>query len=160
MYSLVCVGGKRWKNTEIYSLVKQKNLESKIKFLGFIEEDELTVIYKQAEIFLYPSLYEGFGLPVLEAMACQIPVITSNVSSLPEVAGNAAIMVDPYSEKQIYEAILHLIEDENERKQLINMGLENIKKFSWENAAKQTLSIYQQIYKKYRNGESINEMDS
>jgi glycosyltransferase involved in cell wall biosynthesis len=69
-------------------------------------------------------------------------------------------MVNPYSEKQIYEAILHLVEDENKRKQLINMGLENIKKFSWENTAKQTLNIYQKIYKKYRNRENINEMDS
>lgn len=159
-YSLVCVGGKGWKNTEIYSQVKKKNLENKIKFLGFIEECELAPIYNQAGIFLYPSLYEGFGLPVLEAMACQTSVITSNVSSLPEVAGNAAIMVNPYSEKQIYEAIIHLVEDENKREQLIDMGLKNIKKFSWENTAKQTLNIYQQIYKKYRNRENINEMDS
>lgn len=159
-YSLVCVGGRGWKNIEIYSLVKQKNLEGKIKFLRSIEECELAPIYNQAEIFLYPSLYEGFGLPVLEAMACAVPVITSNVSSLPEVASDAAILVNPYSEKQIYEAILHLADDENKRKQLINMGLENIKKFSWENTAKQTLNIYQQIYKKYRNRENINEMDS
>ncbi|MBA7619372.1 D-inositol-3-phosphate glycosyltransferase [subsurface metagenome] len=159
-YSLVCVGGRGWKNIEIYSLVKQKNLEGKIKFLRSIEECELAPIYNQAEIFLYPSLYEGFGLPVLEAMACKVPVITSNVSSLPEVAGNAALMVNPYNEKQIYEAVLHLVDDENKRKQLINMGLENIKKFNWENTAKQTLNIYQQIYKKYRNGENINEMDS
>ena len=159
-YSLVCVGGRGWKNIEIYSLVKQKNLEGKIKFLGFIEESELAPIYNQAGIFLYPSLYEGFGLPVLEAMACQTSVITSNVSSLPEVAGNAAIMVNPYSEKQIYEAIIHLVEDENKREQLIDMGLKNIKKFSWENTAKQALNIYQQIYKKYRNRENINEMDS
>lgn len=69
-------------------------------------------------------------------------------------------MVNPYSGKQIYEAILHLVEDENKRKQLINMGLENIKKFSWENTAKQTLNMYKQIYEKYRNGENINEMDS
>ncbi len=148
-YSLVCVGGRGWKNTEIYSQVKKKNLENKIKFLGFIEESELAAVYNQAEIFLYPSLYEGFGLPVLEAMACAVPVITSNVSSLPEVASDAAILVNPYSEKQIYEAIIHLADNENKRKQLINMGLENIKKFSWENTAKQTLNIYQQIYKKY-----------
>ena len=159
-YSLVCVGGRGWKNIEIYSLVKQKNLEDKIKFLRSIEECELAPIYNQAEIFLYPSLYEGFGLPVLEAMACAVPVITSNVSSLPEVASDAAILVNPYSEKQIYEAIIHLADDENKRKQLINMGLENIKKFSWENTAKQTLNIYQQIYKKYKNRENINEMDS
>ena len=159
-YSLVCVGGKGWKNIEIYSLVKQKNLEGKIKFLRSIEEYELAPIYNQAEIFLYPSLYEGFGLPVLEAMACAVPVITSNVSSLPEVASGAAILVNPYSEKQIYKAILHLVENKNKREQLIDMGLKNIKKFSWENTAKQTLNIYQQIYKKYSNRENINKMDS
>ncbi len=155
-YSLICVGGRGWKNTEIYSQVKKGGLKNKIKFLGFVQESELAVIYKQAEIFLYPSLYEGFGLPVLEAMACQTPVITSNISSLPEIAGNAAIMVNPCSEKQIYEVIIYLVGDENKRKQLINMGLENIKKFSWENTAKQTLSIYQQIYKKYWNKGNIN----
>ena len=159
-YSLVCVGGRGWKNIEIYSLVKQKNLEGKIKFLRSIEEYELAPIYNQAEIFLYPSLYEGFGLPVLEAMACAVPVITSNVSSLPEVASDAAILVNPYSEKQIYEAILHLVENKNKREQLIDMGLKNIKKFSWENTAKQTLNLYQQIYKKYSNRENINKMDS
>ena len=154
-YSLVCVGGIGWKNTEIYSLVKQKNLEGKIKFLRSIDESELAPIYNQAEIFLYPSLYEGFGLPVLEAMACAVPVITSNVSSLPEVASDAAILVNPYSEKQIYEAILYLVDNENKREQLIDMGLKNIKKFSWENTAKQTLNIYQQIYEKYRNREDL-----
>src|SRR4030066_60453 len=159
-YSLVCVGGRGWKNIEIYSLVKQKNLEGKIKFLRSIEECELAPIYNQAEIFLYPSLYEGFGLPVLEAMACAVPVITSNVSSLPEVASGAAILVNPYSEKQIYKAILHLVENKNKREQLIDMGLKNIKKFSWENTAKQTLNLYQQIYKKYSNRENINKMDS
>ncbi|MBE3092203.1 MAG: glycosyltransferase family 4 protein [Actinobacteria bacterium] len=145
-YSLVCVGGRGWKNIEIYSLVKQKNLEGKIKFLGFIEESELAPIYNQAEIFLYPSLYEGFGLPVLEAMACAVPVITSNVSSLPEVASDAAILVNPYSEKDIYTAVCSLLENGSLRKKLISKGLDRVREFSWEKTARETLKVYHGVY--------------
>lgn len=145
-YSLVCVGGRGWKNIEIYSLVKQKNLEGKIKFLGFIEESELAPIYNQAEIFLYPSLYEGFGLPVLEAMACAVPVITSNVSSLPEVASDAAILVNPYSEKDIYTAVCSLLENGSLRKKLISKGLDRVREFSWGKTAMVTLKVYHEVY--------------
>ena len=145
-YSLVCVGGRGWKNIEIYSLVKQKNLEGKIKFLRSIEECELAPIYNQAEIFLYPSLYEGFGLPVLEAMACAVPVITSNVSSLPEVASDAAILVNPYSEKDIYTAVCSLLENGSLRKKLISKGLDRVREFSWEKTARETLKVYHEVY--------------
>lgn len=145
-YSLVCVGGRGWKNIEIYSLVKQKNLEGKIKFLRSIEECELAPIYNQAEIFLYPSLYEGFGLPVLEAMACAVPVITSNVSSLPEVASDAAILVNPYSEKDIYTAVCSLLENGSLRKSLISKGLDRVREFSWGKTARGTLKVYHEVY--------------
>lgn len=145
-YSLVCVGGRGWKNIEIYSLVKQKNLEGKIKFLGFIEESELAPIYNQAEIFLYPSLYEGFGLPVLEAMACAVPVVTSNVSSLPEVASDAAMLINPYSEKDIYTAVCSLLENGALRKKLISKGLDRVREFSWKKTARGTLKVYHEVY--------------
>ncbi len=145
-YSLVCVGGRGWKNIEIYSLVKQKNLEGKIKFLGFIEESELAPIYNQAEIFLYPSLYEGFGLPVLEAMACAVPVVTSNVSSLPEVASDAAILINPYSEKDIYTTVCSLLENGSLREELISKGLDRVREFSWEKTARETLKVYHEVY--------------
>ncbi|MGM0367981.1 MAG: glycosyltransferase family 4 protein [Actinomycetota bacterium] len=142
---LICVGGKGWKNTAIYKKVKEKNMEEKVRFLGFIEEGDLIPIYKGAKLFLYPSLYEGFGLPVLEAMAARVPVITSNVSSLPEVAGDAAVMVNPYEEKEIYDAIAGLLENENRIKDLIARGTDNIKRFSWEKTARQTLKVYETI---------------
>lgn len=145
-YSLVCVGGRGWKNIEIYSLVKQKNLEGKIKFLRSIEKCELAPIYNQAEIFLYPSLYEGFGLPILEAMACAVPVITSNVSSLPEVASDAAILVNPYSEKDIYTAVCSLLENGSLREELISKGLDRVREFSWEKTARETLKVYHEVY--------------
>ncbi|MCJ7691572.1 MAG: glycosyltransferase family 4 protein [Clostridiaceae bacterium] len=144
---LVCVGGKGWKNTEIYEKVKKKNLESVVRFLGYLEEDELPHIYNGAKLFLYPSLYEGFGLPVLEAMARKVPVVTSNVSSLPEVAGDAAIMINPYSEKELFDSMLALLENDEKRGELISRGIKNAKRFNWGKTAKNTLQVYKEVYK-------------
>ncbi|MCL5770726.1 MAG: glycosyltransferase family 4 protein, partial [Actinobacteria bacterium] len=144
---LVCAGGAGWKNEAIYSLVKEKGLEEKVKFLGFVEETDLPVIYNGAKFFMYPSIYEGFGLPVLEAMASGVPVLTSNVSSLPEVAGDAAIMVDPYNEKEIYRASINLLENEKLRKELQAKGVERSNLFTWENTAFQTLEVYKEVLK-------------
>ena len=142
---LVCAGGAGWKNETIYSLVREKGLEEKVKFLGFVEETDLPVIYNRAKFFMYPSVYEGFGLPVLEAMASRVPVLTSNVSSLPEVAGDAAIMVDPYNEKEIYRASINLLENEKLRKELQAKGVERSNLFTWENTAFQTLEVYKEV---------------
>jgi glycosyltransferase involved in cell wall biosynthesis len=142
---LVCAGGAGWKNETIYSLVREKGLEEKVKFLGFVEETDLPVIYNRAKFFMYPSVYEGFGLPVLEAMASRVPVLTSNVSSLPEVAGDAAIMVDPYNEKEIYRASVNLLENEKLRKELQAKGVERSNLFTWENTAFQTLEVYKEV---------------
>lgn len=144
---LVCVGGKGWKNTKIYEKVKKKNLEDAVHFLGYLEEDELPYIYNGAKLFLYPSLYEGFGLPVLEAMASKVPVITSNVSSLPEVAGDAAIMINPYSEKELFDSMLALLENDEKGGELISKGIKNAKRFNWEKTAKNTLQVYKEVYK-------------
>ena len=144
---LVCAGGAGWKNETIYSLVREKGLEEKVKFLGFVEETDLPVIYNRAKFFMYPSVYEGFGLPVLEAMASRVPVLTSNVSSLPEVAGDAAIMVDPYNEKEIYRASINLLENEKLRKELQAKGVERSNLFTWENTAFQTLEVYKEVLK-------------
>ncbi|MCK4263643.1 MAG: glycosyltransferase family 4 protein, partial [Candidatus Aminicenantes bacterium] len=102
-------------------------------------------LYSGAEIFLYPSLYEGFGLPVLEAMSCGSPVITSNLSSLPEVAGDAAILVDPMNVEEIVQAMEKLLRDRELRKELKRKSLERAKFFSWEMAAKETLHLYEDI---------------
>lgn len=143
---LVCVGGKGWKNTDIYRLVKELGLEESIIFLGYLSQKELPLVYRGAKIFLYPSLYEGFGLPVLEAMASGVPVVTSNLSSLPEVASNAAALVDPYSEKRLFEAVDGLLENISRQKELVGEGLINARKFSWEETARKTLAIYEKVF--------------
>jgi glycosyltransferase involved in cell wall biosynthesis len=102
----------------------------------------LVALYNLADVFVYPSLYEGFGLPVVEAMACGTPVITSNVSSLPEVAGDAAVFIDPRSEMEISTALEHLIDDPDLRTRLRTAGLSRAKKFSWRSTAEQTIEGY------------------
>ncbi len=115
--------------------------ERDIRITGHISGEELVSLYTGAEAFLYPSLYEGFGLPILEAMACATPVVTSNISSMPEVAGDAAILVDPYSHESIAEGIKKAM---RRRKSLEKKGKENLKRFSWEITAKKTLDVYKQ----------------
>jgi len=145
---LVCAGGAGWKNEGIHRLVKEKGLEGKVKFLGYVEEADLPSIYNGAKFFMYPSLYEGFGLPVLEAMSSRVPVLTSDVSSLPEVAGDAAIMVDPLSKKEIYNASIRLLENEALRKELQLKGVERANLFTWENTAFKTLEVYREVLNK------------
>lgn len=107
--------------------------------------EEMPLLYGAAKVLLYPSFYGGFGLPILEAMACGTPVITSNVSSMPEVGGNAALYVDPNSTEDIQETLKDLMEDEDLRKQLIKKGFEQSKKFSWEKCAKETIEVYRKV---------------
>lgn len=110
-----------------------------------VTDDELPLLYNAATILLYPSLYEGFGLPILEAMACGTPVITSNVSSMPEVGGNACFYVDPQNVKDIKEKVTHLFNDQNLRWNLRKKGFEQAKKFSWEKAALETAEVYRKL---------------
>ncbi len=142
---LVIVGKKGWMVDDLFEKIKLKNLEGRIIFTGFVEDDELEIFYKNAKVFLYPSLYEGFGIPVLEAMTARCPVITSNISSLPEVAGDAAILIDPENSDELVEAINKLISKTECREKLIKKGFENTKKFSWEMTAKLTLDVFEEI---------------
>ena len=143
---LVCAGGAGWKNEKIYELVKKNKVEEKVKFLGFVDEKDLPSVYSGARLFLYPSLYEGFGLPVLEAMSSKVPVITSNISSLPEVAGDAAVMINPYNEKDIYNAVINVLNNENLRKQLVEEGTQRANLFTWESTAQKTLEVYCKVF--------------
>ncbi len=111
-----------------------------------ITEGDLPALYQGAEIFVYPSFYEGFGLPVLEAMASGTPVITSNTSSLPEVAGDGAILVNPSNIFELYEAMEALTSNMDLRNKLRNKGYKQSKKFSWEITAAQTLEVYQRVF--------------
>lgn len=123
-----------------------KNLSStNVIFTGYVSHEDKQALYSGATCFVFPSLYEGFGLPILEAMKCGCPVVTSNISSMPEVAGKAGILVDPLNVKNIAEGINQAIKD---KKELINKGFEQVKKFSWEKTARETLKIYQESLEK------------
>jgi len=144
---LVVVGKKGWMVDELFEMIKLKGIEDRIIFTGFIDDDELEIFYKNAKVFLYPSLYEGFGIPVLEAMSAGCPVITSNISSLPEVAGDAAILINPQKQSELTDSINRLLENSKLRTELITKGFENVKKFSWEKTAEQTLKVFENISK-------------
>ncbi|QEC53364.1 glycosyltransferase involved in cell wall biosynthesis [Anseongella ginsenosidimutans] len=129
-YSLAIAGGS---NDNFRSF--QINRSDSIKLLGYVEEEDLPALYSGASGFLFPSLFEGFGLPVLEAMACGTPVLTSNTTALDEIAGDAAIKVSPGSVDSIYEGLLQLLESQTQRDILVNKGFQRIKLFDWNNAA-------------------------
>jgi glycosyltransferase involved in cell wall biosynthesis len=132
-----------------YKVVQQKisvmSLQDDITILGNVPDQDLPVLYSGAEALLIPSLYEGFGLPAIEAMACGTPVIASNICSLPEVCGNAALLVDPYSTDSVAEGIHTIISDKRLRNELSGCGLNRAVQFSWEKTARETLKIYKQI---------------
>lgn len=113
--------------------------------LPWLGIEELELLYCSAEVLLYPSLYEGFGLPILDSFACGVPVITSNVSSMPEIGGGAVLYADPQNTEDIKEKLNLLLSDNNLREGLIKKGLERVKQFSWEKAAKETLAVYQKL---------------
>jgi glycosyltransferase involved in cell wall biosynthesis len=144
-HRLVIVGPKKWHYTLIENVFNEIDVGDSIIFTGYVAQEDLPVIYSAADLFIYPALYEGFGLPVLEAMACGTPVITSNVSSLPEVAGDAALLVDPYDVDAIETALHEMIEDETLRVQMKERGLQRAKRYVWRQTAEQTLLVYQTI---------------
>jgi glycosyltransferase involved in cell wall biosynthesis len=143
---LVIVGGKGWKNIKFLKRLKTHPLKSFIHLTGYITSAYLSKIYSQALCLLFPSLYEGFGFPILEAMVCGTPVITSNISSMPEVAGDAAILVDPYDVEALAEAMHGVLTDKGLRESLVKKGLERVKQFSWEKCAEETIKVYESAY--------------
>jgi glycosyltransferase involved in cell wall biosynthesis len=142
---LVIVGKKGWLYEEILSAPAKYNVEEKVKFLDFVTDEELPDLYKNALCFVLPSLYEGFGLPVLEAMKNGCPVITSNVSSLPEAGGDAAEYFDPENVDEIAKKIEKVIADKKLREEMIKKGYQQVKKFSWEKTAKDTLKVLEEV---------------
>lgn len=141
---LVIVGKKGWMWEEILAAPKKFNVANRVKFLDFVPDEDLAMLYKNAKCFALVSLYEGFGIPVLEAMAFGCPVITSNISSLPEVVGNAGILVNPNDVNDIVRGIKEALEN---RKGLIVKGFKQAKKFSWEKCARETLAVLEEIGK-------------
>lgn len=137
-FNLVVGGRAGWKNQNVFNLVNKLKLNKKIIFTGFIEDKDLSILYSNAECSCYVSLYEGFGLPPLEAQACGCPVITSNISSIPEVVKNSAILVNPYKIEDIKKGIKNCLQNQ---KTIIKKGLLNSKKFTWKNTSKEFQKI-------------------
>ncbi|MCM8785119.1 MAG: glycosyltransferase family 4 protein [Candidatus Omnitrophica bacterium] len=146
-YKLVLCGKIGWKSDFFYRKIREvpEKIKKDIILTGYVPLSDLPYLYNRCEVFVYPSLYEGFGLPVLEAMRCGVPVITSNVSSLPEVVGDAGILINPENKEEIVEAILSVLNSEDLKKTLSRKGLERAKLFSWEKTAKETIGIYKKI---------------
>ncbi len=142
---LVIVGKRGWLYEDILKAPEKYKVENKVKFLDFVEDEDLPGLYKNALCFVLPSLYEGFGLPVLEAMRQGCPVLISNVSSLPEVGGEAAMYFDPENVDNITKALEKVIASEKLRQEMIKKGYEQVKKFSWEKTAKKTLEVLQEL---------------
>lgn len=143
-YNLYFTAGDSWKDNAISEYIHEQRLEQRVVKLGYLSEEELILMYNLASIYLYPSLYEGFGLPILEAQACGCPVITSNVSSCPEIAGDAACLVDPHRIDMIAEAILRIMTDKGYREDLIQKGFVNCKQYSWAKMAQEFLTVFEQ----------------
>jgi glycosyltransferase involved in cell wall biosynthesis len=139
---LVLIGDEISKYAALRRAVHQHQLHKYVRFLGYLPEETLAVMYRLAAVFVFPSLYEGFGLPPLEAMASGTPVVTSNVSSLPEVAGDAALLVDPYDPRAIADGIERVLTDEQLRRELRVKGLARAKQFSWEDSVRRVHEIY------------------
>lgn len=144
-YQLVIAGKKGWDYNQIFEMVKNLKLEDKIIFTGYVPSEDLLFLYNAAKLFVYPSLYEGFGIPVLEAMCCGTPVITSNISSMPEVAGEGAILINPHSIEELRDAMIQCLSNKELSDELRKKGLERAKKFSWEKTARQTIRVFRNV---------------
>ncbi len=137
--NLVIAGNKGWNYDKVFQLAKNSNFSKQIKFTGYIDRKDKPYLYNLAQIFIFPSFYEGFGLPVLEAQACGTPVIASANSSFPEILKNSAFLVKPDNLSEISQAILQILNNQKLKENLINQGLKNSQRFTWQKTAQQTL---------------------
>jgi glycosyltransferase involved in cell wall biosynthesis len=144
-YKLVLVGRYGWMYEELLKQINNLDLEGMIHFTGYVSQEDLPLVYNLSSLFVYPTIYEGFGLPVLEAMACGVPVITTDVSSLPEIVGEAGMLVPVNDVKALYGAMIEVLRDEDLRRKMINKGIQRAAKFTWEQTAKLTFQVYQQV---------------
>ncbi|MFH1232239.1 MAG: glycosyltransferase family 1 protein, partial [Patescibacteria group bacterium] len=142
---LIIVGGKGWKSKNIYKEWDLSEYKDDIKFLDYISSENKVYLYNLASVFLYPSFYEGFGFPPLEAMACGTPVIASYSSSLPEVIGDAGLLVDPYNITEIANALKQILLNKDLSDKLIKKGLEQAKQFSWIKTAREYLEVFSRL---------------
>jgi len=136
-----------WKYNKIFSTMEELDLKKDVIFTGYVPDEDLVKIYNAADLFVFPSIYEGFGLPPLEAMACGCPVITSNTSSLPEVVGDAGVMVDPYDDKTLADEMHRILSNNGFKTELSKKSLERAELFSWRQTAKETWKVYEEVSK-------------
>ncbi len=144
-YDLVLAGTPGWKCDEVFRAIALSSYRDRILLPGFIEDADKAVLYNLASVFVYPSLYEGFGFPPLEALACGVPVITAHSSSLPEIVGNAGVMIDPYQPDELFRALQNILTDPLLQHSLQSMGLERKEKFSWGKTALATLDLFSSL---------------
>jgi glycosyltransferase involved in cell wall biosynthesis len=156
---LVLAGKHGWLYDDLFAQAKREGLAGRILFPGYVDHADLAALYSGAVGFVFPSLYEGFGMPVLEAQSCGVPVMTSNNSSLPEVAGDAALLVDPLDVDAIAAAMLRLATDDALRAELVERGHANVKRFSWEKCARETLAVLESVGTENVRGEQIGKAD-
>jgi glycosyltransferase involved in cell wall biosynthesis len=141
-YKLVIAGSPGWLGGEIFKEIEKSNFKEKIILPGFIADEDKAYVYNLSSLFVYPSFFEGFGFPPLEAMRCGVPVIMSNNSSLPEISSNGAILIDPSRPEEIFEAMRQVLSDRNMREELINLGQRKASEFTWKKTAEKTLKIF------------------
>jgi O-antigen biosynthesis alpha-1,2-mannosyltransferase len=144
-YRLVIAGGNGHGSEAIHEFIRTEGLGSRVVLLGYAPAEQLPVLYDAASVFLFPSFEEGFGLPVLEAMAHGLPVVASQTSSLPEVGGDAALYVDPHDPKDIAAKVVCAVEDDSQRRAMIERGLERVKVFTWRRTAEGNLQVYNEV---------------
>lgn len=145
-YKLVIAGERGWKDSEIFSEIRDANFAEDIKIINFVEDADKPFVYNLASLFVYPSFFEGFGFPPLEAMASGVPVIASNNSSLPEIVGEAGILIDPDKPDEIFRAMSEILMNKNLAEKLRKKGLKQAEKFSWKKSAKEFLKIIEGLY--------------
>jgi glycosyltransferase involved in cell wall biosynthesis len=143
---LVIAGGKGWGSQPLFDLVRELGLEDRVIFTGFFPDEDLPALYSAADVFVLPSWYEGFGLPIVESFASGTPVVSSNASCLPEIAKDAALLFDPSNEIQLADAISKVIQDESLQRSLIDRGLGRAKEFTWKKTAERTLAAYEKAH--------------
>lgn len=144
-HQLVIAGKMGWMTEQFFELLDQLELRSRVHLTGYVAPADLPVVYNLAQVFVYPSIYEGFGLPVLEAMACGTPVITSNISSMPEIAGVAGLLLPPGDVPALADALLGLLGDPAERRRRSALGLQRAAEFTWQRTARLTAQVYQEL---------------
>jgi glycosyltransferase involved in cell wall biosynthesis len=145
-HKLLLAGVKRYKYNEIFETIEKLNLQNDVIFTGYVPDKDLPGLYNAADLFVYPSLYEGFGIPPLEAMQCGTPVIASNTSSIPEVVGDAGIMINPYDVDEFANKMYEVLTNEDLKKEMSKKGLERAKLFSWKKCAEEHLKVYEEVY--------------